>query len=68
MYYCNNYNRYVGKGTSADNIEDCLYRALEGVDADKDNPMVAPEYTKQELLHAIKLFKDYRKVLISTHN
>lgn len=62
MYYCSKYYRWFGKGTFADNIEDCLYRALEGVDADKDNPMVAPEYTKQELLRAIKLFKDYRKI------
>ena len=67
MYYCTNYNRWVGKGTSADRIEDCLYRALEGVDADKDNPMVAPEYTRQELHHAINLFKEYRKSLKYPH-
>jgi len=66
MYYCTNYNRWVGKGTAEDNIEDCLYRALEGVDADESNPMVAPEYTKNELLHAIKLFKSYRKVSTPT--
>ena len=60
MYYCTNYNRWVGKGTTADKIEDCLYRALEGVDASEDNPVVAPEYTKRELLEVIKLFKEYK--------